>query len=223
MAEHLTFEKASRFFASNLTFRLREKEIRDFVNTTSDVFELSGTDEEKCQEITNRFVEALKGNQTPFTYIAGDIPLKLNVDDIARVLVTDAGYKADALDQAINYVQDVWGGYVLDKQNNDSPFAYHLYLKTEIEKAIENNQIKKYHFNFLRNILEKTSTFLGYKSWGDLLPGTPGGDSRPYESRVINISSHSKHSAEESTEPTDNDKRVLGFLMQKISSIYHFK
>ena len=115
------------------------------------------------------------------------------------------------------------GVYILEEQENDSPFAYHLYLKAEIEKAIESNQIKKYHFNFLRNILEKTSTFLGYKSWGDLLPNTPDGDSKPYETRLINISSHSKHSAEESVEPNDNDKRVLGFLIQEISSIYHFK
>jgi hypothetical protein len=156
MAEHLTFEKASRFFASNLTFRLREEEIRDFVNTTSDVFELSGTDEEKCQEITNRFVEALKGNQKPFTYIAGDIPLKLNVDDIARVIVTDAGYKADALDQAINYVQDVWGGYLLDKQKLD-------FVLDQIHDGLSYTDTFELYKDFVKeNPQEVTKTSQGY-------------------------------------------------------------
>jgi hypothetical protein len=52
------------------------------------------------------------------------------------------------------------GKYELKNQPNDSPFSYHLYLKYEIEKAIETGQIHKYHFNYLRNILEKMSTFL---------------------------------------------------------------
>ena len=157
MAEHLTFEKASRFFASNLTFRLREEEIRDFVNVTSDVFELSGTDEDKCQDIANRFVEALKGNQKPFSYMAGDIPLKLDVDDIARVLVTDAGYKADALDQAINYVQDVWGGYVLDKQKLD-------FVLDQIHDGLSYTDTFELYQNFVQeNPQEVTETSKSYE------------------------------------------------------------
>jgi len=176
---------------------------------------VSSLDENNLIEIAVNLVERIKGSESNIKFIiTTHNPLFYNV--IHNGLSRERRCSMYLLKKTEDEI------YVLDKQNNDSPFAYHLYLKTEIEKAIENNQIKKYHFNFLRNILEKTSTFLGYKSWGDLLPDTPGGDSRPYESRLINISSHSKHSAEESTEPTDNDKRVLGFLMQKISSIYHF-
>ena len=42
--------------------------------------------------------------------------------------------------------------YELTTQRNDSPFSYHLFLKFEIEKAIENGELKKYHFNYFRNI-----------------------------------------------------------------------
>ena len=45
------------------------------------------------------------------------------------------------------------GQYNLTEQPNDAPFSYHLFLKAEIEKAIQTNQIQKYHFNFLRNII----------------------------------------------------------------------
>ncbi len=78
------------------------------------------------------------------------------------------------------------GTYDLNDQNSDSPFSYHLYLKAELEKAINTGQLHKYHFNFLRNILEKTSTFLGYTKWGELLPKTDDGRPNPYEARVIN-------------------------------------
>lgn len=115
------------------------------------------------------------------------------------------------------------GEYELNPQSNDSPFSYHLFLKNEIEKSIETGQIKKYHFNFFRNILEKTSTFLGYENWGEILAKMTNEDSKPYESRLINISSHSKQSGDEVTELTDDDKRVLGYLMRKIKETYHFK
>lgn len=114
------------------------------------------------------------------------------------------------------------GEFELVQQSNDSPFSYHLYLKAEIEKALASGQVQKYHYNFLRNILEKTSTFLGYDNWGELLPLTDG-KVNPYETRVINISSHSKHAGEEIKDLTEDDKRVLRYLMTQINEMYRFK
>ena len=113
--------------------------------------------------------------------------------------------------------------YNLVPQSSDSPFAYHLYLKNELEKAIETGQLRKYHFNFLRNFLEKTSTFLGYSYWGALLPQTDDGRANPYETRIINLYSHSKISNEEVTELTEDDKRVLGYLVGQLNEMYRFK
>lgn len=115
------------------------------------------------------------------------------------------------------------GSYELLPQLNDSPFSYHLYLKSEIEKAIETGQLNKYHFNFLRNILEKTSTFLGYQNWGDLLPEKTPGERDSYFTRIINISSHSKHANEEIFDLSENDKRVLSYLMNETKIFEFFK
>ncbi|MFZ1604330.1 MAG: AAA family ATPase, partial [Enterococcus aquimarinus] len=115
------------------------------------------------------------------------------------------------------------GEYEVNTQSNDSPFSYHLFLKNEIEKAIETGQLKKYHYNFFRNILEKTSTFLGYDNWGELLSRITDGSPKLYETRIINISSHSKHSGDEVAELSDDDKRVLGHLLKKINETYQFK
>lgn len=113
--------------------------------------------------------------------------------------------------------------YELVPQTNDSPFSYHLFLKNELEKVISTGQIQKYHYNFLRNILEKTSTFLGYDQWGELLPKTTSGVVNPYETRIINISSHSKHAGEEAAELTEDDKRVLSYLVKQFHEMYRFK
>lgn len=115
------------------------------------------------------------------------------------------------------------GEYELQPQSNDAPFSYHLYLKKEIEKAIETGQLSKYHFNFLRNILEKTSTYFGIENWGDLLPQKTPGEREAYLTRIINISSHSKHASEEVTELSEGDKRVLGYLLKNTETLKLFK
>ena len=57
---------------------------------------------------------------------------------------------------------------------------------------------------------EKTATFLGYSYWGDLL--TPiKGDRIAYEKRIIDFSSHSKHSAEEIALLSKEEKNVVEF------------
>jgi len=115
------------------------------------------------------------------------------------------------------------GTFTLTEQTNDAPFSYHLFLLSEIENAITSNDIRKYHFSFLRNILEKTSTFLGYVHWKDLLPNEAEGSREAYYNRIINLSSHSKHHGEETSVLEDNDKRVLGFLINEIKRIHSFK
>lgn len=113
------------------------------------------------------------------------------------------------------------GTFSIGELKNDSPFSYHLFLLSELEKAIQPaGEIKKFHFNFLRNILEKTSTFLGYHKWEELLPQ----ESREaYYRRIINLSSHSKHNGDEISIVEENDKRVLSFLVGEIKRMYGFK
>jgi wobble nucleotide-excising tRNase len=129
------------------------------------------------------------------------------------------GYKAKhSIKRRLEKLND---GTFLLENSNDSPFSYHLVLLTELEKAMVSGDIQKYHFNFLRNILEKTSTFLGYSKWEELLPR----ESRnAYYNRIINLSSHSKHSGEETSIIEENDKRVLKYLVgEVIIPTYHFK
>ncbi|EIR7527940.1 AAA family ATPase [Salmonella enterica subsp. enterica serovar Llandoff] len=183
---------------------------------------VSSLDENHLIELAVDLAQLIKSNNSDVKFIiTTHNPLFYNVLH-NELNSDDGGYKKKWLDKyRMTRLDD--GTFQLVQQPNDSPFSYHLYLKSELEKAIESGQLSKYHFNFLRNILEKTSTFLGYKKWGDLLPKTDDGKTNPYEARIINISSHSKHAGEEIADLTEDDKRVLRYLVNEINTMYRFQ
>lgn len=107
--------------------------------------------------------------------------------------------------------------------SNDRPFSYHLFLLAELRSAIKDGQIKRHHFNFLRNILEKTATFLGHPRWEDLLEKTVDGNPDPFVSRILNLASHSAHSGEEVAEIEDFDRERLAQLVSFLTDTYRFR
>jgi wobble nucleotide-excising tRNase len=182
---------------------------------------VSSMDENHLIELAVDLAQLIKSNESHVKFIiTTHSPLFYNV--LHNELNSDDGNHKKKNFEKYRMVKFEDGSYELTSQLNDSPFSYHLYLKSELEKAIESGQVSKYHFNFLRNILEKTSTFLGYKKWGDLLPRNDNGKINPYEARIINISSHSKHAGDEVTDLTEDDKRVLGYLVRQINEMYRF-
>lgn len=108
------------------------------------------------------------------------------------------------------------------KESNDHPFSYHLFLLSELRNAIKTEQIRKYHFSFLRNILEKTATFLGHKHWENLLEKIDGHPD-PFANRILNLSSHSAHAGEEIADINDEDKENLIKLVKFLTKTYGFK
>ena len=89
--------------------------------------------------------------------------------------------------------------FYLINQSKDTPFGYHLTVKQEIENAIKNNDIKKYHYNLFRSLIEKTSNFLGYKEWTKCIIGN----------QKINLYSHSRLIDLEYKELTEEDKELF--------------
>lgn len=108
---------------------------------------------------------------------------------------------------------------IIKLTNSETPFGYHLLLKDEIKTAIDNNIIKRYHFNLMRNLLEKTAHFLGYDSWKDLINEN---DKDSYIKR-INLYSHSNHSALEVKELEHHEKEFLKRIYKKFISEYKWK
>lgn len=113
------------------------------------------------------------------------------------------------------------GTFELDdskKGDSNKSFSYHLHLKHILDEAIKNEEVEKYHFTLLRNLYEKTANFLGYQKWSDLLPE----DKEAYFNRIIQFTSHSTLSNEETREPTQPEKEVVKLLFNNLIDNYSY-
>lgn len=115
------------------------------------------------------------------------------------------------------------GHYILKKNEErniylmeeikDSIFGYHLKVKQEIQNAIDEDRVEKYHFALFRNLLEKTAIFLGYKNWGRLIQSeNMTAEIREAYIRRINLYSHNKFSDLEYKELQQEEKNMLKLL-----------
>lgn len=112
------------------------------------------------------------------------------------------------------------GSFALTEKQGDSnkSFSYHLHLKQVIEQAIEDNRVERFHFTLLRNLYEKTASFLGYPKWSELLPD----DKQLYLSRIINFTSHNTLSNEAVAEPTQAEKAIVKLLLEHLKNNYGY-
>lgn len=112
------------------------------------------------------------------------------------------------------------GSFELTVKHGDSnkSFSYHLHLLQTIEQAIAGNRVERFHFTLLRNLYEKTASFLGYPKWSELLPD----DKQLYYSRIINFTSHSTLSNEAVTQPTPAEQAMVKRLLDHLKSSHGF-
>lgn len=115
------------------------------------------------------------------------------------------------------------GTFSLTTRGNKSPFSYHLFLKKELEKSIRKGDLRRYHFNYLRNLYEKSATFLGYDDFKDLLPKTNDGKADPFSNRIINAYSHLKHSDDDIIPLNATEKEAVKRLFKHLISKHSFK
>lgn len=112
------------------------------------------------------------------------------------------------------------GSFALTEKQGDSnkSFSYHLHLMQTIEQAIVASKVERFHFTLLRNLYEKTASFLGYPKWSDLLPD----DKQLYYSRIINFTSHSTLSNEALAQPTPQECATVQLLLEHLKNNYAF-
>lgn len=114
------------------------------------------------------------------------------------------------------------GTYML-KDSKDSPFSYHVFLLDELKNVVVTRDLHKYHFNLLRNVLEKTSTYLGYSHWEDLINLYVPHEEIPVAIRLINLYSHSKFSGDEMATIQENDKDIFIKVFNQFLIKHSFK
>lgn len=112
------------------------------------------------------------------------------------------------------------GSFALTEKPGDSnkSFSYHLHLLQTIEQAIAEGKVERFHFTLLRNLYEKTASFLGYPKWSELLPD----DKQLYYSRIINFTSHSTLSNEAVAQPTPQEGVTVKLLLDHLKNNHAF-
>lgn len=112
------------------------------------------------------------------------------------------------------------GSFDLTVKHGDSnkSFSYHLHLLQTIEQAIAGNRVERFHFTLLRNLYEKTASFLGHPKWSELLPD----DKQLYYSRIMNFTSHSTLSNEAVAQPTPAEQATVKLLLNHLKNSHGF-
>ncbi|HAU5635954.1 anticodon nuclease [Citrobacter amalonaticus] len=171
---------------------------------------VSSLDENHLIELAVSLAGLIKSSQSALKFIiTTHSPLFYNV--LYNELNSKTCYLLERFDD---------GTFSLTEKNGDSnkSFSYHLHLKDIIEQAIASNQIQKYHFTLLRNLYEKTASFLGYPKWSELLPD----DKQAYLNRIIQFTSHSTLSNEAVNVPSEPEKRTVALLLNHLITHYSF-
>ncbi len=102
---------------------------------------------------------------------------------------------------------------------DDTPFFHHVATLSELKNAINSGKLYTYHFNAMRNILEKTATFFGLNDFSECLKGI---EDEQLFARALNVLSHGKYSIFEPMEMQDDNKSLFENIFNSFLENYHF-
>lgn len=106
------------------------------------------------------------------------------------------------------------------RKTDDTPFFHHVAMLSEIKKAVDSGELYTYHFNMMRSILEKTSSFFGYKEFSDCIKGI---EDEVLYSRAVNLLSHGKYSLYEPRVMMEDTKDLLRRVLDEFLNRYEFQ
>lgn len=112
------------------------------------------------------------------------------------------------------------GLYIL-KDTSNTPFFYHVALLKELKKVADSGKIYSYHFNILRNVLEKTAAFHGYQHFSSCLR-IDNDDDFIVHKRMVNIMSHGNYSVFEPAPLADDNKEYFRNMLENFLEDYKF-
>ncbi|NLW72871.1 anticodon nuclease [Syntrophus buswellii] len=213
-------------FHSLIEQMISELNIAEAANRSTDVFNnleyvfiddpVSSLDENHLIELAVNLAALIKSSQSDLKFvITTHSPLFYNV------LYNELGLGKNGKKEGCYLLERFEDGtFDLNVKYGDSnkSFSYHLHLKKTLEQAIATDQVQRYHFTLLRNLYEKTASFLGYPKWSELLPD----DKQLYLSRIVNFTSHSTLSNETVAEPTQAEKATVKLLLDHLKSNYGY-
>lgn len=112
-------------------------------------------------------------------------------------------------------------GYNL-RYTKDTPFFHHIALLKQLHEAAESDNLYTYHFNILRNLLEKTAAFHGFKNFSACIKKDPDDPDGVVHARMVNVLSHGNYSLFEPTEMLPENKQYFKTILSGFMQDYRF-
>lgn len=117
-------------------------------------------------------------------------------------------------------VRDTMEGAYRLQDTKDTPFINNVAMVSQLKQASDSGQIYTYHFNILRNILERTSTFFGFSDFSHCIRGI---EDEVLFSRAVNLLSHGKYSLYEPREMVPDTKELFKRILDGYLSRYEYQ
>lgn len=108
------------------------------------------------------------------------------------------------------------------KNTGDTPFFHHVALLKELKKASDTGKLYPYHFNILRNILEKTAAFHGFDNFSVCIQQNEEELDDVIFARMMNLLSHGNHSIFNPIEMVDDNKKIFKDILNRFLENYKF-
>jgi hypothetical protein len=113
------------------------------------------------------------------------------------------------------------GGYLV-RETGDTPFFHHVAILADLQKAADSGELYTYHFNMLRAVLEKTSSFHGYKGFTALIRREDDDPDGVVHGRLLNIMNHGNYSLYEPAEMVPENKEAFRRILANLRDQYTF-
>ena len=108
------------------------------------------------------------------------------------------------------------------KNTGDTPFFHHVALLKELKKVADSGKIYTYHFNILRNILEKTAAFHGFDDFSACIKREDDDLDDVIFARMTNLLSHGNHSIFNPLEMVEDNKEIFKNILNRFLENYKF-
>lgn len=113
-------------------------------------------------------------------------------------------------------------GKYITHDTGDTPFFHHVELLRQLKRAVDTGKLYTYHFNILRNILEKTASFHGFDKFSACIKQDEMDLDGVIHLRMTNLLSHGAYSIFEPVEMVDDNKRIFKEILDGFMEIYKF-
>lgn len=106
------------------------------------------------------------------------------------------------------------------RKTNETPFFHHVAMLSEIQRAADSGELYTFHFNILRNVMEKTAVFFGHHDFSTCLSGI---EDEGLYARALNLLSHGNYSLYEPREMVQDNKDLFKAILAAFLNKHTFE